>query len=81
MTNFTRSYLKKLASQTLIFPSPLWYKDMNFLHLMPDDSFKKLPKFREINFVKKKSRFINQSADLVEFFCMSRDAKVAQKMY
>ena len=48
---------------------------------MPDDSFKKLPKFREINFVKKKSRFINQSADLVEFFCMSRDAKVAQKMY
>jgi len=54
-SNLTWPYLTYLASPTLTLPgatSPSTFlsKDLYFLHLMPDDFFKKLPKFVWINF-------------------------------
>jgi len=48
-------YLTYLASPTLIlpeatFPSSQPTKELHFLPLMPDDLFKKLPKFSITNF-------------------------------
>ncbi len=48
-SNLSWPYLTYLAPPTLTLPGPL-STDVHFLHFMPDDVAKKLPKFSKIDF-------------------------------
>jgi hypothetical protein len=56
-TNLDGPYLTIFASFTLTqlgatFSSPSRNKNLDFLHLMPDDFFKKIPKFGKFSMLK-----------------------------